>query len=129
MTPHRVIAIGRDPYWLEAVAAATWAAVTIETIACLDEYPGCLDHLPPADADALLLVDATGHADVAAVAHALRARGWRYTVVVAADPSTREARAVLREGGAYDYWPKSWSSTAIRRALARCVHEIWEEDT
>ena len=129
MNPHRVIAIGRDPYWLNAVAAAAWPAVTVETIACPDAYPACLDHLPPADARALLLVDATGHADVAAVTHTLRSRGWRYAVVVAADPSTREARAVLREGGAYDYWPKSWSSKAIRRALARCVSEIGEGTT
>ena len=128
MNQHRVIAIGRDPYWLDAVAAATWAAVTVETIACPDEYPGCLDHLPPADAEALLLVDATAHADIATVTHTLRERGWRYTVVVAADPSTREARAVFREGGAYDYWPKSWSSRAIQRAIARCVGEIWEGD-
>jgi hypothetical protein len=122
MSQHRVIAIGRDPYWLDAVAAAAWAAVAIETIASLD-------HLPAADPDALVLLDATGHADVAAVTRALRARGWRYVVVAAADPSTREARAVLREGTAYDYWPKSWSPQVIQRALARCVQEIWEGDT
>ncbi|MBN1641805.1 MAG: hypothetical protein JXA09_11265 [Anaerolineae bacterium] len=128
MNRHRVVAIGRDPYWLNAVAAAAWAAIAVETIPCQDDYPACLEHLPAADPEALLLVDATGHADVAAVTCALRARGWRYAVVVAADPSTREARAVLREGTAYDYWPKSWSSRTIRRALARCVKEIWEGD-
>ena len=129
MNPHRVLAIGRDPYWLDAVTAAAWTAITVETIACANGYPGCLDHLPAASAEAILLVDATGHADVADVTHALRERGWRYVVVVAADPSTREARDVLRKGGAFDYWPKSWSSRAIRSALARCVREIWEGDT
>jgi hypothetical protein len=124
MKQHKVYALGRDTYWLEAVVEAAGEDVPMERIECPDDYPLCLERLPAADAQALLLVDATRQADVVELARQLGVRGWRHIVVVAADPTSKEARAVLRDGLAHDYWRKSYERQVIRRHLEQCLEEL-----
>lgn len=124
MTKTQVYALGRDIYWLEAMARIAGEALAVTAIPCPGNYPGCLDDLPPAEPGALLLVDATNQGDIPGIVQHLRQRGWAYVVVVAADPSWKEATEVLRGGAAYDYWPKSYKSSAIRGEIERCLAEI-----
>jgi hypothetical protein len=125
MKQHKVYALGRDKYWLEAVVEAAGENIPIGPIECVEDYPACLGHLPTADAQALLLVDATRQADVVELTRQLGACGWQHIVVVAADPSSKEARAVLRNRLAHDYWHKSYDRQVIRRHLERCLEELW----
>lgn len=96
----------------------------MQTFACVGSYPEYLDHLPAADPKALLLIDATGQIKVEALVRKLREQSWQCVVVVAADPTPKEARALLRGKAAYDYWAKSYVPEAIRRDLERCLKEI-----
>jgi len=121
---YQVYALGRDAYWLQAVARIADEAITVEPIRCPAAYPECLERLPTADRRALLLVDATGQPDVVGIVRGLRERGWQYVVVVAADPSWEEARAVLRGTVGHDYWEKSYVPDVIRRDVRRCLEEI-----
>ena len=120
----QVYALGQDAYWLKAVTKATDEVVTVETIRYSANNMRCLDRLPEVDPEALLLVDATRQPDVAAMVKTLREQGWRYVVAVAADPSWKEARTVLREGAGHDYWEKSYVPQVIRRDIERCLAEI-----
>ena len=125
MNRREVYALGQDRYWLEAVAQAAYAGVTVKPIECPEGYPDCLKGLPEADPKALLLLDATGQSDVVTLARLLRARGWLHIVVVAADPCSDQARAVLRERVADDYWHKTYARRAIQRDLRQYLHEVW----
>jgi DNA-binding response OmpR family regulator len=127
---YQVYAWGRDAYWLKAVTRIVDEAVTVESIQCPASYPECLDRLPEVDPEALLLLDATRHPSIEAVVRHLQKQGWRYVVVVAADPHWREAHAVL-EAKAYDYWPKSYVPAIIRQRvegwLSQMKHEHGED--
>jgi hypothetical protein len=120
---HTVFALGRDTFWLDATGRAG-GKVPVQLIRCHGDYLRCLDHLPAPDPQALLLVDATGDPDIAATVRVLRRRGWRYVVAVAADPSWRQARAVLARSAGYDYWKKSYEPDVIRRDIATCLDDI-----
>jgi len=124
MKRYQVYALGQDAYWLKAVAGIADESISVKPIHCTEDYPECLDRLPQADRKALILVDATGQPDVAAVVRWLREQGWRYVIVVAADPSWEDARAVLREGSAYDYWEKTYVLAIIRRNVKECLVSI-----
>ena len=128
MNRRGVYALSRDRFWLEAVAQAADAGVTVEPVECPDGYPDCLKGLPEADSTALLLLDATGQSDVVYLARLLRARGWQHIVVVAADPCSKQARSVLRERVADDYWHKTYAREAIQRDLRQYVQEVWGID-
>jgi len=125
MSVIHVYALGQDPYWLQAVAQASGDEITVAPIHCPESYLACLNDLPSVVPGAILLVDATRQAGISAVVRGLLELGWKYVVVVAADPSMKEARALLRGKAAFDYWPKSYVPTAIRRDLERCIDEIW----
>jgi hypothetical protein len=124
MRRYQVYALGQDTYWLKAVARIADESISVKLIHCTQGYPECLPRLPQADREALILVDATGQSDVATVVQWLRGQGWRYVVVVAADPSSREAHAVLREAEGYDYWTKTYASKIIRRSIEECLSEM-----
>jgi hypothetical protein len=127
---YQVYALGQDLYWLKAMTKVADEAVTVEPIQCPASYLECLNLLPEADPEALLLVDATRQPDIEAVVRRLCSLGWRYVVVVAADPHFRETYAVI-EAGAYDYWPKSYVPAIIRQSvegwLSQMEHEHGED--
>ncbi|UCC65449.1 MAG: hypothetical protein JSV36_10570 [Anaerolineae bacterium] len=128
MNPRCIYALSQDPFWLDAVAQAAATGVQVEPIPCPDGYPDCLQRLPEANPEALLLLDATGQEDVPFLARRLRERGWQHIVVVAADPCSKEARDVLKEQVARDYWTKTYARDAIRRDLRQCLVELWGKD-
>ena len=128
MNQRDVYALSQDRYWLEALVQAADAGVTVRPVECLDGYPDCLTGLPEADPKALFLLDATGQSDVVPLARRLRARGWPHIVVVAADPCSAQARAVLRERVADDYWHKTYARRAIQRDLRQYLQEVWGID-
>jgi hypothetical protein len=117
--------MGQNTHWLDAVATIAVPDVLVERIECSEGFPECLAHMPPAEPRALLLVEAVLHVDMADLVRELRARGWQYVVVVAADPQESEARALLRNGLAFDYWIKSYEHSDIRRDLERNLRELW----
>lgn len=123
MLKKRVYALARDSYWLQATKEAADESIEVEPIPCHTGYPECLETMPSADPESLLLVDATGHADVVGIVQGLLARGWRYIVVVAADPSWKEAHAVLKIAQGYDYWQKSYVPNCIRQKI-----RVWQEE-
>lgn len=127
MRRYRVYAFGgQDAYWLKAMAMIADEAVTVEPIQCPANYLECLDRLPEADPEALLLVDTTGQPNIEAVVRRLRKQGWRYIVVVAAVPYWRETHAVL-EAGAYDYWRKSYDPAIIRQNVEQWLSQMEDE--
>jgi hypothetical protein len=123
-----VLALGQDMYWLDAVLEAT---ATLADIAPVKKFFGVplksIPQLPPPKANTVLLVDASGQVDLPAVVSGFRSAGWRYVVVVAADPSAKEATAVLRRNLGYDYWQKTYDVDAIREKVLVCITEIMEK--
>lgn len=124
----RVVATGQDAYWLSAVQKATadWGG-NAHTMKCLGELLQCISNLPEPDAETVLLVDASGQSDMEKVVTGLRDRGWRYVIVVAADPSAKEATSVLRGNLGYDYWVKTYVEDEIQDKVKRCFNEITEK--
>lgn len=111
MKARRVIALGHDRYWLKAVRSlpADEFQVTASALPARTEtWP-----LPPADASAVLLLEASGLANVAEMVHYAHQRGWQHILVVAANPSAREAYTVLRQAGACDYRPLTYDPETI----------------
>lgn len=123
-----VVAAGQDAYWLVAVQQATaeWEN-NAHTLKCPGDLLKCISNLHEPDADTILLVDASGQSDMEQVVKGLRARGWRYVIVVAADPNAKEATAVLRGNLGYDYWEKTYDEEKIHDRLKACFNEITEE--
>jgi hypothetical protein len=121
----RVVATGQDAYWLAAVQQATaeWTG-DAHTLKCPGELLKCISNLPEPDAETVLLVDASGQRDIEQVVAGLRDRGWTYIVVVAADPSAKEATAVLRRNLGYDYWEKTYEEDKIHNKIEGCFDEI-----
>jgi hypothetical protein len=119
-----VWAMGQDRYWLETVQRALDDPALAKIVDCPGSVADCLDRLPPAEDRALLLVDASGQHDIVRIVQALRDAGWRYVVVAAADPSVKEARAILRGGLGYDYWKKTYATSVVRSDILRGVEEI-----
>ncbi len=121
----RVAAIGQDAYWLTAVqkALAGWTDDPI-TVKCPENFPNCISNLPLPQPNIVLLVDASGQGDMEEVVAELRAKGWKYIIVVAADPSAKEATAVLRRNLGYDYWEKTYDEDDIRKRVKACFDEI-----
>ena len=114
----QVLAMGQDQYWLRAVEAGADEQTEVHTVPGEEGLINCLRQLPPVSPDTLLLIDATGQADIRRVVRRLRADGWKRVIILAADPSFREAHAVLQEASGYDYLPKSYDPGAIRRLLS-----------
>jgi hypothetical protein len=123
-----VYVLSRDPFWRQAVIEGAGSGVSVKPIECPEGYPDCLEAMPDADPEALLLLDATGQSDVVSLARGLSAGGWGHIVVVAADPCSGDARAVLRERVAEDYWPKTYARKAIQRDIRQYMCEVWGID-
>jgi hypothetical protein len=120
-----VVAVGSDVYWLRAVQNAMAAEFDqLETINCSGNLHKYIDDLPKADAHTLLLVDASGQRGIQPFVAALRARGWRYVIVVAANPSVKEAIAILRGNSGFDYWHKTYDESEIKNQVLACSEEI-----
>jgi hypothetical protein len=124
----RIIAVGQDTYWLDAVQHAVYGL--------MQDPPGRrrrkdfvngISDLPRARPDTVLLLDASDQCDLAGAVTELRSAGWKYVVVVAADPSVRQATSVLRQGLGFDYWIKTYVEEQIRKQIAHCFKEIAEE--
>lgn len=95
-------------------------SLEVSVITCPEGYPDCLENLPAADRGALLLLDATGLKDVAGMVRRLWQRRWQRIVVVAADPTAKEANAVFKAGG-LDYWRKTLDADVIRSQVRACM--------
>lgn len=123
-----IVAVGQDIFWLTAVKKATagWAG-TPEILECPDELTKCISDLPAPDMNAVLLVDASGQGNMERAVALLRSRGWRYVIVVAADPSAKEAVSVLRRNVGYDYWEKTYDENDIRARVSASFDEIERE--
>lgn len=126
MSVHCVYALGQDAYWVDAMVRSGDESVRVQPIRCPGGYDECLGQVAEIARDVLLFVDATDQQDVVATAARLQQLGFRYVVVVAADPSAREAHAVFQEGKAFDYIQKTYVSQVIRADIARCLAEIEE---
>lgn len=124
MTLH-IVAVGQDVYWLTAVekAIAGWAGKP-DMLECPKELSECVSALPAPDANAVLLVDASGQNDMECTVALLRSRGWKYVIVVAADPSAKEAISILRRNLGYDYWEKTYDEEEIRSRVKASFEEI-----
>lgn len=121
----RVLAIGQDDYWLNAVQQATVDyAANPAILKCSGALLKCISNLPRPKADTILLVDASGQEDLPCVVQKLRTEGWKYVIVVAADPSAKEATSVLRRNLGYDYWAKTYDEQEIRSQIDNCFEEI-----
>lgn len=121
----RIVAAGQDRYWLTAVRKALkGGGGEVKLLRCTRELQGCISGLEHPDRDAILLLDASGQSEVEKTVKSLRLGGWRYVVVVAADPSAKEATAVLRRNLGYDYWEKTYDEAAIRERVQACEAEI-----
>jgi hypothetical protein len=123
----RVVAAGQDRYWLTAVRKALISGEgEVKLFRCPRDLQKCIPKLPCPDRDTILLVDASSQSEVAKAVEELRTGGWRYVIVVAADPSAKEATAVLRRNLGYDYWEKTYDKVAIRERVEACFLEIAE---
>jgi hypothetical protein len=121
---NQIIVIGEDRYWLEAVQAVTINEATITIIQCQDPLLECLDCLPKPDLAALILVDAYSRLSIVEIVSKLFQLGWRYIVVVAADPSVKEAQQILRQSQNFDYWPKTYVTNVIQNKIGQMLQKI-----
>ena len=121
----RVHALGHDDYWLSAVqrAAQEWAA-NPATLKCSEAFLKCISDLTLPKTNTILLIDASGQRDLPGLVKVLRDAGWKYVIVVAADPSAKEAAAVLRRNLGYDYWSKTYNEEEIHSKIKECFNEI-----
>ena len=124
----RILAVGQDDYWLNAVHQATsdWTAHPA-TLKCSGALLKCISNLPRPKANIILLIDASGQEDLPRIVKELRRVGWKYVIIVAADPSAKEATSVLRRSLGYDYWPKTYDDHKIRNQIKNCFDEIIAE--
>jgi len=124
----RVVAAGRDTYWLSAIqkAMSGWAENPV-TLKCSGDLLKCISSLPDPDPSTILLADASGQSEIEKVVATLREMGWRYVIVVAADPSAKEATAILRRNLGYDYWEKTYDEEVLRTRIKICFNEITKE--
>lgn len=119
-----IYAISRDKHWLDAISRIADSSIVVITIECSNAYPECLESVAEDQPRSLLLLDATGQTNLRESVVELRDLGWRYVIVVAADQSSSEARAVLQSGLAYDYQKKSYAVGVIRRSISQTLREI-----
>lgn len=124
----RILALGQDLYWLTAVHKATASLPYLvsprKASAKLVRDPS---QLPRPDDHTVLLVDASGQLNLEGLVTDLRTRGFDYVIVVAADPSAKQATSVLRGSLSYDYWEKTYDETEIRERIKTGIAEILQE--
>ena len=120
----KIVALSKDRHWLDAVQMAAAGLVSVQIIACDDLLLKCLSYLPPVDAQALLLVDAISKENISEVVAGLYQAGWRFIVVVAADPSVKEVYKVLKKSNGYDYWRKTYVVSEIEETIKKCLDDM-----
>lgn len=120
----RAYLLSRDRFWVRALAQLQPGTVPLEIAPLALDARGSLEHLPPAGPRALAILDATGDCDLAGIIDQLAGSGWKNVVVVAADPSTKEALLVLRDHPTYDYWKKTYDPGKIRAKLEAYLQEM-----
>ena len=120
----RIYALGQDRYWLATIKNIEVKNAVFKIIQCPAGLLECLDYLPAPEEGSLILLDASGQADVEAMVRRLRDQGWRYVIVVAADQNAKKAIAVLRRNLAFDYWEKTYDIPPIQARIARSIDEI-----
>jgi hypothetical protein len=118
-----VYAVSRDDHWIRAVGEAC-QQLSLVTTSLLGISEDELGTLGARGRVTLVLIDTWGRSDIVGLVRSLQERGWRYAVAVTAAPTAREARALLKVWGAYDYWCKTYSTEAIRVDLIRLAREI-----
>ena len=119
--PH-IYLLSRDLTWSKAVIAVLTNATLEKPIRCSTDCAD-LDLLPAAEPDALLLVDAMECPQIVNTVSRLKELGWDHIVVFAADPSEKDARAVIH-AGAQDYLIKFYSRTLVRKELEECLKRL-----
>ena len=119
----KIIAISQDDYWLKAIHAAVAGLGKVQIASCDDSLRECLDRLPAVDPQALLLVDVFSKENIDKIVSGLYQAGWRFIVVVAADPSLKEAIRVIKAQG-FDYWKKTYTIPDIETEIRKCLEEI-----
>jgi thiaminase len=124
-----IMAMGQDAYWLAAVHNATkdWSN-NPRTYKCSGDLEKHIADLPKPDDNTVLLLDTAGQGDMEIVIVSLRSRGWKYVIVVTADPSAKEAPSILRRNLGYDYWAKTYDEADIREQVQSCFEEIIMEE-
>ncbi len=124
----QVAAVGSDVYWLRAVQTALSTDVDRpEIINSLGNLQQCIANLQELNAKTILLVDISGSSEAESVIAAVRAKGWKYVIAVAADPSAKQATSVLRRNLGYDYWKKTYNEHEIKNMVTTCIMEILAE--
>jgi hypothetical protein len=124
-----ILAMGQDLYWLTAIQKAIAALPSLVS----SRKAGAkllqdLSQLPHPNDRTVLLVDASGQINIGSAVEGLRVQGWEYIIVVAADPSAKQAISVLRGGNlAYDYWDKTYDDGKIRDLIKACIEDILKQ--
>ena len=121
----RVLAVGQDLYWLTAIQKAI-ADLPEHALMKKKKFQAvkCVADLPRPNASTLLLLDASNQRDVAHTVKELRSKGWKYVIVVAADPTAKQATAVLRSDQGYDYREKTYEEMKIGNQVQTWLDEI-----
>jgi hypothetical protein len=121
----RILAMGQDLYWFAAMKKAI-AILEDDLLSPRKQFRSvkCAADLPRANANTLLLIDASEQLNLEATIVQLRQQGWRYVVVVSADPTAKQATAVLHWDQGYDYWEKTYDEQRIGKQVQAFFDEI-----
>jgi hypothetical protein len=124
----RILAMGQDMYWLTAVhkAAASLPAL-VSPLKASTKPVRDPSQLPRPNNNTVLLVDASGQLNLEGLVTDLRTRGFEYVIVVAADPSAKQAISMLRGSLSYDYWEKTYDEIELRERIKKGITEILQE--
>jgi len=126
MMPRRVYAVSGDDDWLKSVGKCEAPGFRVQLMLCSEKLASCLARLPEADPDGLLLLDSSPEADVVSAIKLARGLGWWYIVCVSTATFVHEALDAFR-AGAYDYWPKTYTSSVIQKCI--CDWVTWVEQS
>lgn len=120
----KIITLGQDAYWLQMIKKATDEIITTNELDCFNSIEDFLNSAQKPDPTTLLLIDVSAQLSIKTTIQRLRELGWRYIVAVAADPSIKDAYAVLHDAGGYDYWKKTYQVPVIRVNIEKCFDEM-----
>lgn len=124
MRDFRIITLGQDTHWSQTLKDAVDKVFIARDFDDFQSIEDFLDSAHKPDPETLLLIDVSEQPSIKMTVQRLRKLGWPYIIVVAADPSVKEAYVVLHDAGGYDYWQKTYQVPAIRVNIERCLNEI-----
>jgi hypothetical protein len=123
-----VVALSYDKYWLRSVQNALLHELDrVEIVELHSDLQKSFDDLPTPESKALLLLELSMIKDVEQVIAKIRVMSWKYVIAVTADPSAKQATAVLRRNLGYDYWQKTYDKFEIKKQVLSCFEEIFAE--